>query len=320
MGKEKFRNKQGCLTATYRLGKFEWLNQEEVKVLVNRSVRNLAPIRIYDKRKTVLEVKENGWTPLCAYQGSYLTDYAIMTFLKYTMQTAYDCERYGLRVDNLCWDFDKVFVDLKGKVRMVYWPVTTLEQNSKSALEFYRAFCVPIQNSRGLSAEIKYSYCSYFYQRGHLDFAVFRQLLLELIEKWQCDMRERKDIRTQQPPKPQNPPSVSIAWLERMDTGEHYELLDKSIRIGRDSKRCQIVIRGNIEVGRFHALIEQENGRYYLTDQGSVNGTKVDGIRLEKGQRWLLTDRMQLRFARVSFLFREEQTSGTVPIHIRKRC
>lgn len=318
MGKEKIRNRQGVMTATYRPGKYELVNMEEVKILVNGSVKGLAPVAVYEKRRRhILEVRQAYWTPITAYQGEYLTDNVIMTFLKKTLQIAFECERQGLRIDNLCWDFNKVFVDQQGDIRMIYWPVTTLTMNTTAALEFYRQFCTLLASCPGMDREITQRYTAYFYQRAYLDFPLFQQLLMELIERWTELHRRRKKKDN-----PDNKPDEQkryYGWLERVDTAEHYDLDADCIGIGRDKSKCRIYIRGHITVGRLHAQILFENGQYYLVDMGSRNGTTVDDVIVAKDQRWPLADGARIRFAEVEFLFREPEDKGTTLIHQQKR-
>ena len=322
MGKEKIRNKNGILTAVYKLGKYERVNTEEVKILVNGRVRGLAPVAVYEKRwKTELEICQHFWTPLSAYQGSYLTDSVLMSFLKHTLQIAYDCERYGLRIDNLCWDQKKVYVDRDGNVRMIYWPVTTLEQNSATALEFYREFCAPIQRCTGIDQRIAKRYTAYFYQRQHFDFPAFRQLLMELVDQWRRAASQRTPEEDNQNPreKPGKAPCKYYGSLEWIQTGTHFAMDKDCISIGRDSRQCQVHLKGCRLVGRLHAQILLREGQYYLVDKGSINGTSVDGVRLEPERRWPLVNGARICFADQEFVFREMPGHNTISIHQMKR-
>ncbi len=320
MGKEKIRNKHGVLTATYRLGKYECVNMEEVKLLVNGTVSALAPVTVHDRRGTLLEVQQKEWTPMTAYQAASLTDRIIMTFLKYTLRIAYDCERYGLRLDNLCWDFGKVFVDAEGKVRMIYWPVTTLYQNRTGMLAFYRQFCGLMQNCDGLNPQIVQRYTSYFYQRENLDFPVFQLLLMELIEQWKRDVcRRAKEDEKITPSYPDTNEKKYFGWLEQARTGTRIPLDSDQICIGRDASRCQLHLGGCFAVGRLHAQIMCQEGQYYLLDLGSLNGTRVDGVPLRPKQPWPLANGSKILFADQKFTFREVREHNTIPIHQQKR-
>lgn len=64
----------------------------------------------------------------------------------------------------------------------------------------------------------------------------------------------------------------------------------KPITIGRTSKSD--VELDNPSISRDHALVENENGRNYLTDTGSTNGTWVNGKKITK--RTQITDKDEI--------------------------
>ena len=62
------------------------------------------------------------------------------------------------------------------------------------------------------------------------------------------------------------------------------------IRLGRDRDQ-DIVVTGDHEVSRRHATFSVRDGAWVLSDQGSANGTFVNGARLEAGASRTLADR-----------------------------
>lgn len=56
--------------------------------------------------------------------------------------------------------------------------------------------------------------------------------------------------------------------------------------IGREPE-CEIVVRSH-EASRRHARVGQIDGRWALTDLGSMNGTYLNGERLTNESRWLM--------------------------------
>jgi hypothetical protein len=54
--------------------------------------------------------------------------------------------------------------------------------------------------------------------------------------------------------------------------------------VGRKSEYTDYVIPNNF-IGRMHAQICIENGRYYIKDLGSVNGTFVNGEKLQPSEK-----------------------------------
>jgi pSer/pThr/pTyr-binding forkhead associated (FHA) protein len=55
-------------------------------------------------------------------------------------------------------------------------------------------------------------------------------------------------------------------------------------------------------ISKRHAIIDVEDGNYYIRDAGSTNGTKLNGTRLGK-KRVRLKDKDVIGFARYEFTF-----------------
>ena len=63
-------------------------------------------------------------------------------------------------------------------------------------------------------------------------------------------------------------------------------------------------------IGRRHALIEYKDFAFWIIDQGSINGTFVNG---KKSTRSYLADGDRLTFGSVTALFRLPGKSGSAP-------
>ncbi len=79
-----------------------------------------------------------------------------------------------------------------------------------------------------------------------------------------------------------------------IDTGSststtRYKISEKPVMIGRveanDSDIYDSIVVPDVTVGRRHAVIEYDDGVYWLQDQGSVNGSFVNGHRIEERHR-----------------------------------
>lgn len=79
-------------------------------------------------------------------------------------------------------------------------------------------------------------------------------------------------------------------------TGERISLYMSPFRIGKKLECVEYQIRNNPTISRHHATINKRDGRYYLTDNNSTNGTFINNqqIRMEtelhEGDRILLSD------------------------------
>ena len=323
MGKQKMKNRRGKVLLINRLGKFERINQEEMKILVNCTVAGLAPIYAQWKRKTaVLTVDTSHWVPLSYHFRNGMDANSIFGVLWYTVRIAYDCERHGLRIDNLCWDPNCVFVDEGGSVWMVYWPMTTLEQISAGPLNFYTGLYKYLAES-GVEQGLIQHYGRYLYQRTQFDFHRFYALVTDIYGKWRfsCDSQKRKIKRQCQEENGVQHRSnrlhrISGVWLENTTTRECHGLSDKQNRIGRDDLWADLVLKKYEGVSRRHAVISSAGkGRFVITDVGSANGTFVDGKRIQVYKQIPLTDGNRIRCGSAGFVFRQITLEQTISIH-----
>ena len=75
--------------------------------------------------------------------------------------------------------------------------------------------------------------------------------------------------------------------------------------IGTDPGGNDFVFEGNPLVSRHHAAIYSIRNKYYLEDLQSTNGTWINGERIPAGKKTELHGGDRVRFANVTFLFRE---------------
>ena len=78
-------------------------------------------------------------------------------------------------------------------------------------------------------------------------------------------------------------------YLLRVSTGECIHINKNSYSIGKDLNNMDYVL-GNQSVSRNHATICCEGDNFYLTDNGSTNGTTIEGIRVKTGEKAELGD------------------------------
>ncbi len=103
-------------------------------------------------------------------------------------------------------------------------------------------------------------------------------------------------------------PSLVRVWISFTDPNEpaFFKLGLQPVIIGRDSS-CQIQLN-DPSVSRNHASIAFENGHYILHDNGSINGTLVNGEPVRKHQ---LQPHDTIRFGEYVFVFEVSDLEGT---------
>ena len=108
--------------------------------------------------------------------------------------------------------------------------------------------------------------------------------------------RREPTVAIGQPPSPEG-------WLVLRSgprTGQQFGLKRGRNTVGRDSSRADIVLDDETASGE-HARIQFEQGRFYIYDLASTNGTYVNNRRI---QRQLLMDGDVVRFGSVSLIFK----------------
>jgi pSer/pThr/pTyr-binding forkhead associated (FHA) protein len=75
--------------------------------------------------------------------------------------------------------------------------------------------------------------------------------------------------------------------------------------IGRDSARCQVIL-AEPRVSALHATVRFDSGQIFVRDEGSNNGTIVNGTRIASGVMTPVPPGSILRFGPVEFVVRLE--------------
>ncbi len=100
---------------------------------------------------------------------------------------------------------------------------------------------------------------------------------------------------------------IALIDIHQCTGSEQYRITKMPMMIGRlkaNSREYDSLVIPESTVGRRHAMIKYEKGAYWLQDQGSVNGSYVNGERIEKSHR--LADGDHLKFHKFTFQFVEQ--------------
>jgi hypothetical protein len=89
---------------------------------------------------------------------------------------------------------------------------------------------------------------------------------------------------------------------EGKEPGRVYEVRKEALSIGR-SRESDIFLE-DLAVSRLHAsIISQGNGNFALRDEGSANGTKVNGQQVNKYQPYPLQDGDKIQLGQTVLVF-----------------
>lgn len=149
-----------------------------------------------------------------------------------------------------------------------------------------------------------------------IDLMVMTLLLMNRDVRQWCDAYREPPIQPPLPRVPERPSQIPVdrtqlfdrqapatAWLMPRGHGQTspFPLEAGRVQLGRDGNQCSIVLDDG-QVSGLHATIIHENGRYYLYDLASTNGTYVNGKRV--GERRMLLDGDELRLGGTVMVFK----------------
>jgi hypothetical protein len=102
---------------------------------------------------------------------------------------------------------------------------------------------------------------------------------------------------------PAAPGSMGVVRIEEgKEPGRIYEMRKESLSIGR-SRESDIFLE-DLAVSRLHAsIISMGNGNYALRDEGSANGTKVNGQTVNKYQPYTLQEGDKIQLGQTVLVF-----------------
>lgn len=101
----------------------------------------------------------------------------------------------------------------------------------------------------------------------------------------------------------------SVLVMSGPDEGQVHFIEKDNMTIGRDRENDIIINREDVYTSRRHALITLVNGKYFLEDTGSTNGTFIRGKFIEKGTRVKLQNGDTFRVGKTWLAFKLESST-----------
>lgn len=92
-------------------------------------------------------------------------------------------------------------------------------------------------------------------------------------------------------------------YLVRTKNQDYIELRTEEVLLGRSEELCNYVIRDNCTVGRCHATILPGQEVCTLVDNNSLNGTFLNGQRVETGKAYALQTGDRIQLSNEEFIF-----------------
>lgn len=310
MGKKeiKVKEKAGGLTITYKLTKHEQINSMELDIVQKGEIPTLLPIRLISSMRgiklcfnVVQEVR------VIDYLASEIAFGKFLKVVRQIVKTVLACQAQGINVNNLMLDESFLFMDYKSeRVRLLYWPVTSITEDTDLVAFFIRLG----RRYRGSKQDQRYrlEYMSFFNSRAEFDVQFFDRWLSQMQKKWKEEQLRRGKKRGTAAEERVATPIMfdeqnEEPYLLRVSNNTRIVLKKFPFVIGREKELCDYVLEQNSYISRQHVIFIQREGRVFLRDNGSRNGTVLNGEKVVPNQVIPLQSGCIIELGRESFYF-----------------
>lgn len=183
-----------------------------------------------------------------------------------------------LHIQNIDISWDKIFVDPNTlKVKLVYIPI------NEKVFDSYAEFESELRSSLMKLINTLITMPNNRLDRFSSDLVNGSMTIEDIYNKYKgtgmpvLEQQNNKEADN----------SNTVLKLVAMNAPKHFEvLLDRpQIVLGKKKELVDIVIDFNKMISRKHCSIFNTNGMYYISDEGSANGTYVNGGKTVRGQK-----------------------------------
>ena len=292
---------------SHKIEKNEQINGMELDILSRDEIPALLPIQT----RRILQGKEfrlvvENMTDLRTFLKSDIRFDCFVLMVSQVVEAIRGCESHGIRCDNLELSLDLSFYDYScNQVRMIYWPLISL--NSSTNIAAYLRELGSAYIARGKGSRYRLKYLQFFDSRAKFELDAFRMHLDDLMKQWDNELRNPKDAGSSsanRDPSHHNAPRVN-ATLERVSNHAKVQINRFPFTVGRKREFCDYAIEDDTSISTQHLTISLRDGRAYIRDNGSVNGTRINDKPIPPNTNVLLPSGASIRIGRQELIYRE---------------
>lgn len=306
MSKLKVSIKKSTVTAMMKAGRKERINETELSQLAR-----IKPCGIMHVTKT----KKDSVTYTCPANIN-LTDrlkkavskYDFFFMMEQIVIMVQDVYNNGLNVNSVRFNMDDVYInEMTKEMYFIYFPIVGGQESAdivgfieniiytmtpviNEDTNYISRFMYYVRSFHGFNGNAIEKYISRE-ERAVVNVlknkaVTMQQQIMQQVMQGSMDgttVLSDDGISVQQIQQMQ-PVNYHFASLTRQVTGEKIELGKPSFVLGKNPEKSDYAVADNTNISRVHAVITTRNGRYYVMDQNSTNGTFINGSLLIKSQ------------------------------------
>ena len=320
--KEKCSN--GVLTVRIKAGYYEHIDQMELRAFENNLPRGfLNPVEI---RNNMAEYQGPVGITLQEYLKTPISKRTFFIIAAKAVAAMEQAQQRHFKLSSICQGTEHVYINIS--TREIYFIYLPLENSAGKGgfRSFFRDFVYSVIPREGEDSEFGLRFFNYINSREKLTFRDVKEYIAD--EDFQA-VRAVRSYRREERKGEKN--RKATALLPELQSKQRaglliseeekrytsvYPVLESTssklsgevnkpvFRIGKDKAYADLFIGGNTAVSRNHADLITRDGRYYIRDLNSTNGTYVNNVRIT-GEETEISGGDILRFANEEFIFRK---------------
>lgn len=269
---------------THKLEKAEQISSMELDIINKAEIPALLPVQI---RRSLMgkafRFVVQDHIDLRTFLKSDIRFDLFAQIISQIVDTLQSCESHGIRCGNLELSCDLSFYDHGNRqVRLIYWPLISLSATSNASSFFMELGS--IYTCRSDDSSYRLRYLKFFDSRAKFDLGAFKQYLDLLLKQWKADRSGVPSGRgggssSKRPGDALPVAALRTASIQRVSTQATIHVSRYPFTIGRRAEFCDHAIEDPC-ISKRHVTILLREGQPYIRDNGSSNGTFLNGKRL----------------------------------------
>lgn len=270
MAKYKVKTRDCQLIVGVRLSLKEKINVTQLDFFSNRYIRGLLKVKMIKKS----HIEYYGPIGISLYERlkKPISKYDFLFIMEQVVDTVQKLNANSLIINNVIFDIKNVFInEITKELQFIYLPLENVQKETDII---------------GFMEQIIYA--SKPQQENDMEYVSRYVYFVKSLTKFDANKIEKYI---------QNEDRSVVNTIKRRNVGQSGYITDKpadyynhysnrdNVVIGKKQEWVDLVIPFNRMISRKHCRITNQTGIYYINDEGSANGTFVNGVRLNPGQK-----------------------------------
>lgn len=327
MSKLKVSKKKSTVTAMMKAGRKERINETELSQLARIKPCGIMHVTKTKKDSVIYTCPAN--INLTDRLKKAISKYDFFFMIEQIVIMVEDVYNNGLNVNSVRFNMDDVYInEMTKEMYFIYFPIVGGQESAdivgfieniiytmtpviNEDTNYISRFMYYVRSFHGFNGNAIEKYISRE-ERAVVNVlknkaVTMQQQIMQQVMQGSMDgttVLSDDGISVQQIQQMQ-PVNYHFASLTRQVTGEKIELGKPSFVLGKNPEKSDYAVADNTNISRVHAVITTRNGRYYVMDQNSTNGTFINGRIIKAGQETEILPGDCLMLANEEFIFNE---------------